>query len=138
VLQPELPLSTTCAECGHAIPGRFRRYCPSCGVLLPGFDAESRKRRGRAIASTRAELERWRAEHPDAQASPEEFQELILPGLSRVQLRQIMAALGCAKSTASMIRSGRHVPALRHWPALAGLAGVAVDVAGFVPEPPPG
>jgi hypothetical protein len=33
-----------------------------------------------------------------------------------------MAATGVAKSTASMIRSGRYVPALRHWEALRGLA----------------
>jgi hypothetical protein len=33
-----------------------------------------------------------------------------------------MAALACAKSTASMIRSGRYVPALRHWEALRELA----------------
>ncbi len=93
-------------------------------MLLPGFDAASRARRGQGIAATRAELERWRAEHPDTSADPEEFRQAILPGLARVKLREIMAACSVAKSTASMIRSGRHLPALRHWPALARLGGV--------------
>jgi hypothetical protein len=44
--------------------------------------------------------------------------------LAKVTLRQIMQVAGVAKSTASMIRSGRHVPALRHWPLLAELVGM--------------
>jgi hypothetical protein len=44
--------------------------------------------------------------------------------LAGVKLREIMDACGVAKSSASEIRSGRHLPALRHWPALAELAGV--------------
>ncbi len=117
-------LTFTCHECGTAIPGRARRYCPACGVLLPGFGSATRARRGQAIAGTRAELEHWRSEHPGAVADPQRFRELILPGLASVRLRQIMDALDCAKSTASLIRSGRHVPALRHWAKLAALGGV--------------
>ncbi len=107
------------SECGVSIPGRVRRYCPACGVLLPGFDPTARARRGQAIADTRAELERWRSENAGAVADPLHFRELILPRLASVSLRQIMDALGCAKSTASLIRCGRHVPALRHWAKLA-------------------
>jgi ribosomal protein L32 len=93
-VQAELPLTTTCQDCGTKIPGRPHRYCPSCGVLIPGFDPATRHRRGRAIATTRAELERWRAAHQGAVADPQEFRELILPGLAQVKLRAIMAALG--------------------------------------------
>jgi hypothetical protein len=46
------------------------------------------------------------------------FADVILPGLAKVKLSEIMAACGLAKSTASMIRSGRHLAALRHWDAL--------------------
>jgi len=95
------------------------------GIAIPGQDAESRVRRGRGIAATRTELERWRAEHPGAEADPEEFRAQILPALASVRLTAIMAAVGCAKSTASMIRSGRHVPALRHWASLAKLPQLA-------------
>ena len=38
-----------------------------------------------------------------------------------MKLKEIMLAGSFAKSTASMIRSGTHVPALRHWAALAAL-----------------
>jgi hypothetical protein len=77
----------TCHDCGTKIPGRPLRYCPSCGVKQPGFDAATRARRGRAIATTRAELERWRAAHQGAVADPQEFREQILPGLAQVRLR---------------------------------------------------
>jgi len=44
-----------------------------------------------------------------------------------VKLKEIMLAGSFAKSTASMIRSGKGgVPALRHWAALAALAGDTV------------
>ncbi len=91
--------------------------------VVGGFDNASRARRGHAIAATRAELERWRQDHPGAVADAEHFRETILPGLASVRLREIMDALGCTKSTASLIRSGRFLPALRHWPKLAELAG---------------
>jgi hypothetical protein len=52
------------------------------------------------------------------------FAEIILPGLANLKLRDIIDACGVSKALASMIRSGRHVPQLRHWSALATLAGV--------------
>ena len=39
-----------------------------------------------------------------------------------MKLAEIQAAIGCAKSTASMIPPGALAPALRHWEALAALA----------------
>jgi hypothetical protein len=74
----------------------------------------------------RTELEQWKAENPHVHATPEEF-EPIRAGLAGVSLADIMAATGCSKSAASQWRSGRYVPAIRHWPALAGLVGVTVD-----------
>jgi predicted component of type VI protein secretion system len=81
----------------------------------------------------RSELDAWRAEHPHAKARPEDF-AAIRAGLREVKLAEIMAALGISKASASSWRSGRVVPALRHWPALATLAGVEVP-AGILDEP---
>ena len=81
----------------------------------------------------RSELDAWRAEHPHAKARPEDF-AAIRAGLRDVKLAEIMTALGISKTSASSWRSGRVVPALRHWPALATLAGVEVP-AGVLDEP---
>lgn len=70
----------------------------------------------------RSELERWKVEHPQAVAHPSEF-DPIRDALQKVTLREIMVATGASKPAASGWRSGRHVPALRHWPALARLSG---------------
>ncbi|MHB8671750.1 MAG: CRISPR-associated endonuclease Cas1 [Acidimicrobiales bacterium] len=119
---PDLPLTRRCVECGDALSRDRHQRCPSCWAVQPGQDEATRRRRGQAIAAARAELERWRIDHPDAVADPEQFAEAILPGLATVKLRAIIEACGVSKSTASMIRSGRHVPAVRHWRALAKLA----------------
>ena len=81
----------------------------------------------------RSELDAWRAEHPHAKARPEDF-AAIRAGLRDVKLAEIMTALSVSKASASSWRSGRVVPALRHWPALATLAGVEVP-AGILGEP---
>src|SRR5262249_33145584 len=93
----------------------------------PGQAEQTRRQRGRAIAANRAELERWKSEHPDARTDPDAFRREVLPGLARVKLSEIMRACGVAKSTASMIRSGALVPALRHWSALASLGDRQTD-----------
>ena len=81
----------------------------------------------------RSELDAWRAEHPHAKARPEDF-AAIRAGLRDVKLAEIMSTLGVSKASASSWRSGRVVPALRHWEALAALAGVEVP-AGVLDEP---
>lgn len=81
----------------------------------------------------RSELDAWRAEHPHAKARPEDF-AAIRAGLRDVKLAEIMTTLGVSKASASSWRSGRIVPALRHWPALATLAGVEVPP-GILDEP---
>lgn len=122
-VEAELPFRTTCKECGQPILGRFRHYCPMCGVLIPGQGQAARRQRAQGVAASRLELERWRREHPAAAPNADQFRTVILPRLANVKLREIMVACKVAKSTASMIRSGRYVPAMRHWPGLADLAG---------------
>jgi CRISPR-associated protein Cas1 len=116
---------STCIDCGGPVARPRDLRCERCLDQAPGQARETRRRRGRAIAAARAELEAWKREHPDANTPRELYLETILPRLAGIKLRDIMAATGLTKSTASMIRSGRHVPAQRHWPALAGIAGVA-------------
>jgi hypothetical protein len=76
----------------------------------------------------RSELERWKADNPHANAAPADFAPLR-EALSGLTLTTIMASCQVSKTTASGWRSGRHVPALRHWPALANLVGL--DAAGL-------
>lgn len=130
---PVVPqLFRTCVDCGGPLTGPSGRpsrqvRCEYCWDTTPGQESSQRRQRGRSIAASRAETEAWRAEHRGQLAQPEDFAP-IRAGLAKVRLAEIMAAAGVAKSTASMIRSGRHVPALRHWEPLAALAGVEFSV----------
>ncbi len=115
-----------CLDCGGVLTRPRHVRCEACWEPQGGAQSrEARRRRGRSIAMARSELDAWRAEHPHAHADPSQFAP-IRAGLAGVTLAQIMTACGVAKATASGWRSGRHVPALRHWPALAALAGVPV------------
>jgi hypothetical protein len=71
----------------------------------------------------RSELDRWKLEHPQAYAHRSEFAP-IRERLQVIKLADIMWACHVSKPADSGWRSGRHVPALRHWPALARLAGL--------------
>ncbi len=118
-------LFATCVDCGGRLARSRHVRCPSCWEKQPGQSRDARKRRGRSIAMARSELERWRAEHPHANADPAAF-EPIRAGLASVKLSAIVTACGVSKGTASAWRSGRYVPPLRHWEVLAQLANVPV------------
>jgi len=124
-LAPEKAATTfaRCIDCGGPLERSRHVRCPACWERQPGQSREVRRRRGRSIAMARSELEQWKAEHPHAVADPADFAPIRI-GLAEVPLTRIMAACGVSKGTASSWRSGRHVPALRHWKALADLAGV--------------
>ena len=116
-----LETASTCVECGGPVARSAHMRCPACWADQPGQSSEVRKVRGRGIARTRAELEAWKRTHPEPRPDPTDFAP-ILKGLARVKLREIMAACSVSKSTASMIRSGKHLPAARHWEALKNLS----------------
>ena len=118
-------LFATCIDCGGQLARSRHVRCPSCWERQPGQSREARRRRGRSIAMARSELDRWRAEHPHATANAADFAP-VREALSTVKLSAIMAACAVSKATASGWRSGRQLPPLRHWQALAELAGVAV------------
>jgi len=116
-------LFANCLRCGGQLSRSRHLYCETCQDDTPGHARETRRRRGQSIAATRAELERWKVEHPDDFADPQQFRDDILPGLANLRLRDIMTSCGISKASASTIRSGKHVPAHRHWAKLAALAG---------------
>lgn len=116
-------LFATCVDCGGPLARSRHVRCPDCWEHQPGQSRDARQRRGRSIAMARSELERWKAEHPHANADPAAF-ESIRSGLATVKLSAIMTACGVSKATASGWRSGRYVPPIRHWERLAALAGV--------------
>jgi hypothetical protein len=113
----------TCVDCGGPLTRPRHVRCEACWTKTPAQSSEVR-RRGRAIAAAVAGVHDWRAGHPDEARPPPEAFAPIRDGLASVKLTAIMAATGLAKSTASQLRSGRAVPHVRHWPALAALAGV--------------
>lgn len=113
----------TCMDCGGPLARGVHRRCPTCWDHQTGQDSATRRARGEAITAALAERTSWKAEHPEASGDADWYRAVVLPGLAPVKLAAIMDATGVAKSTASGIRSGRRLPALRHWPILAKLAG---------------
>jgi hypothetical protein len=112
----------TCVECGGPLTRPRHLRCERCLEQAPGQSREVRRRRGRAIAAAQADLALWRAEHLGEESPPSYAFALIRDRLAGSKLTEIMAATGLSKSMASQIRSGRVVPHVRHWPALADLA----------------
>jgi len=98
--------------------------CPTCWESKPGQDIYTRNQRGVAISESKRASREWREEHPLAKWDIEWHREAVLPGLEGVPLSAIVAACGVAKSTASAIRSGKSVPAERHWQSLKLLGAV--------------
>ena len=111
----------SCVDCGAPVTRPRHLRCEHCWENTPNQSRDVRRRRGRAIAAARAELEQWKRNNPDAETPRQHYEDVVLPQLATVKLREIMTATGLSKSTASMIRSGKHIPAARHWPALAAL-----------------
>ena len=58
---------------------------------------------------------------------PSEFAP-IREALSGIPLQRIMDAIGVSRTAGSKIRSGKLVPHVRHWEALARLAGVKCPI----------
>jgi CRISP-associated protein Cas1 len=117
-------LLATCIDCGGALTRPRHLRCEQCWERTPAQSRDVRRRRGQAIAAGIAGVHDWRAANPCESRPPAEAFAPIREGLAGVKLAEIMTAAGLAKSSASQIRSGRTVPHVRHWPALAALAGV--------------
>lgn len=103
-----------CSTCGGQLLRGQHVNCPTCWSFISGQDFYTRKTRGEAISRSKESNGRWREEHPQ-KGDPEVYRREVLPGLEGVPLSRIMDACEVAKSTASAIRSGKTVPAERHW-----------------------
>jgi CRISPR-associated endonuclease Cas1 len=111
-----------CRTCGGPLARDQHVNCAACWKRTVGQDLSTRKRRGEAIARARGVSSQWRVDHPGEKGDPEDYRLTVLPGLQDVPLARIMEACGVAKSTASVIRSGKRVPAERHWHVLEQLS----------------
>jgi len=115
----------TCPDCGVPVGSARRVRCDACVSADPSHSPGLRQSRARAISSRRRAEAGWSAHHPAGPLDPTWWEGTCRPALSGVSLRAIIDATGCAKSTVSEWRSGKHVPHPMHWETLADLAGVA-------------
>ena len=114
----------SCPDCGGKVTNRRHVRCEACIEADPRQTPEIRGRRGEAIASRKRALKEWEEANPNIKYDPELFRLQILPGLAGVKLAEITLAAGCSKSFSSSIRSGRQVPHVSTWAALAHLVGL--------------
>jgi CRISPR-associated endonuclease Cas1 len=131
-------LFRTCEACGGALDGAMsarpfrQRYCSACLSAIPNQAEGVRARRGRAIAARKAFL-KASAEGLGFPADKEWYRANVLPRLAGHKLSEIVAC-GVSKGYASHIRSGKYVPNVALWPALARLAGVDLPVSHPAPS----
>lgn len=115
-----------CPDCGGAVTNARRVRCDTCVDADPAQRPGLRKARARAISTRRQAEAGWSAKHHAGLLVDRRWvTEVLLPAVANVKLRDVMAATGVAKSTASGWRSGTSVPHPMHWEALAALAGVS-------------
>ncbi len=127
-----LPRLWSCPECGTEVENPRHVLCPECQAKA-GHTPAVRQTRGRAIASRKAIL-RASSEGLGFAADKDWYRAHILPGLASHKLSEIVAC-GVSKGYASYIRSGKYVPNVALWSALARLAGVELPKDMGTPEP---
>jgi hypothetical protein len=82
-------------------------------------------RRAESIAAVRAAEQEWESKHRGmARPLPSEFAP-IREALRGCPLQRIVNAIDVSRTAASKIRSGKLVPHVRHWEALAKLASAS-------------
>jgi CRISPR-associated endonuclease Cas1 len=140
----------SCRGCGKPLPlgQAHRSWCPEClpaarterdlGAVGPArrrrrpprrdYASTSDELRAQTMTARMAEQQAWeQARRGMPRPKPEEF-EPIRAGLAGVTLTVIADAIGVSRTAASKIRSGQLAPHVRHWPALAELAGLRPTV----------
>jgi CRISPR-associated endonuclease Cas1 len=134
----------TCHSCGRILPEGRRTYCDECfpvarrdrGFSQVGVSSRRPPRVQRTYTSEKAERQAeagrrrtadeaaWEAQHRGMRRpEPAEFASIAL-GLKRFTASEIARHLGVSVSIASKYRRGLGVPHVRHWAALAELAGI--------------
>ncbi len=148
---PPLRSSGVCRSCGVLLEGmRDRHYCADClparreeanaSILRAGAETLRRlrqegfdrahggaaaKARKESLARHREEIREW--ERANTRRDPEEFRRVILPGLQRATLREMIRATGLCSGYCSMIRRGTFIPHSKHWKALRVLIDCDAD-----------
>ena len=120
----------SCPECGGQVTNHRHIRCDSCIAADPRQTSELRGRRGAAIAGRKKAQREWGGNHPVESSDPEYFRREILPGLAKVTLAEIIAAIGISKAFASQVRDGKFTPHVSTWPALQRLVGDSTGPSG--------
>jgi CRISPR-associated endonuclease Cas1 len=110
-----------CPGCGAEVANPRHVLCAACQVKA-GHTPNVRRNRGQAIATRKAAL-KASADSLGFPADKDWYRANILPRLASHKLSEL-AACGISKGYASYVRSGKYVPNVALWPALARLAGV--------------
>jgi CRISPR-associated endonuclease Cas1 len=129
---------SVCRRCGAAVSQR-RSHCKACGVavsteaLVKGAHAgriaaltpEALARRKASSQRQNEALQAWNpAEHPSWLTS-DYYMTNIQPRLAQLTRPAIAETIGVSVVYAGEIRNGKCIPHMRHWLALAQLAGVS-------------
>jgi len=132
VNQPKL--EHVCSDCGIKIR-RGQKYCRSCSRAI----MHKNMNQGRAVAQSqisrtkRADTQRrhiaanrdWTPSSLPAWLNKDTYVKKIQPALSGVTQTEIASTLGVSWPYAKAIHSGQRIPHMRHWSALAQLAGLS-------------
>jgi len=120
----------TCPDCGGPVTNHRHVRCEACIAADPAQAPEIRGRRGAAIAARKRAQSEWDKANPGVVYDPELFRREVWPRLATVPIKEIAAAAGCSKASASDIRRGMWAPHVSMWKALGELAGLDDTSAG--------
>jgi hypothetical protein len=122
-----------CEDCGTKIP-RDKKICGKCWQkqTIQEFArgrklaqrAESIAKRADTMLQHRKRIRNWKPSEVPVWLTREVYLERVLPALANVPKKHIRTALAVSEPYASYIRAGMRIPHIRHWQALAELAGL--------------
>jgi CRISPR-associated endonuclease Cas1 len=127
-----------CQTCGGKVTAGYDR-CGSCKVTvctralvkaaqkgrIAAHTVQAEAKRGESQRRHAAALKAWQPSCQPAWLNEETYMRRIRPQLTNVAVPAIRVALGVSKSYATDIRSGKRLPHLRHWQAIAQLVGIS-------------
>ena len=138
--QPAARPPAVCRVCSVSIESG-RSYCAPCGVTVSrenlielaklgrvaGHSAEACARQAEKQHRHAAQLKAWNPFDKPDWLTQEFYREKIQPRLAGITVPAIASALALSVPYAAEIRTGRRLPHLRHWNALATLVGVSKE-----------
>lgn len=126
-----------CSGCGKPIRSD-RTSCVNCwkaetvkefevGRKL-GQSSNAIAKRADTMRQHRKRISEWKPSSIPSWLTREVYTEQVRPALSNVAKSRIRAALGVSEPYASFIQTGKRIPHIRHWLALAKLAAVFCSI----------